>query len=822
MADPRTLPMRVPPRPGEALDSWLESIAVRLDMPLRAIIGPLGLARVRAAGNKKVKPPEWVVCLRPQEAQHLSAVTGVDAAVLRSMTLQSFDGQAIRLDLARRAVEPVVLWGRRGSRFCPDCLAADGGRWQIRWRLGWSFACVTHQRLLADTCPRCLRPARLKMPSLTLVPAPGRCGLPQLGAARKLFTPRCDHPLADTPTMRLPTDSPIIEAQQLINELLTDPLACPKLLPFYPTEQATAGQFFTDLKALAAKVLARAHDGDLEPFAPTELITKLRAFVIARAGQPRIGFVAPSSTAVVAPAVTTAVHMLRADDFAAAEARIGWLATRTTTRPLTSGNSDDWGKLISPALRAVLASPAVRRQGAGGRIVHRVGADGLTLPAAEHAAAARAQHLPAALWPWWAVRLIPPAARTPRTTRQALSLCLLRVGTRITKANAARLLQPGAAGQSAVVYLQHLLGRTEHGEHVITALTRLADTLETQGSPINYSRRRALFGTRHTFITQRQWQRIIGTNTPDPGWLHAQRWLFEHLTGSLAETAPAALTLTRADLTSYLDFRARLLPAEAEALHHAAVHLLAQHDIHEPTTWHPDLPPELISDLKLPGPHPDGIAPHQIHHLILAENLFPQQIARRLGTGPEHIRYLQDLQPVNWATTTASTVTRTQAQQWKTWYVTHGRTLKDIIIQAQSNDRVVRKALTDQQVTIRPPRFRHLHLAEEIIKRRLAGQKALIIARDLDVPTTTVERTIQRAGLPLRLTPAPRELRPEIIRRYTVERQTMREISRAFNISDTAVARQLDRAGIPRRDRSTTTRLWHLARKLRQQPSASD
>ncbi|MFE1907623.1 TniQ family protein [Streptomyces gardneri] len=39
----------------------------------------------------------------------------------------------------------------------PHCLAETGGRWQLAWRLGWSFACTRHHILLADRCPACLR-----------------------------------------------------------------------------------------------------------------------------------------------------------------------------------------------------------------------------------------------------------------------------------------------------------------------------------------------------------------------------------------------------------------------------------------------------------------------------------------------------------------------------------------------------------------------------------------------------------------------------------------------------------------------------------------
>ena len=41
------------------------------------------------------------------------------------------------------------------SRFCPACLAANGGRWKFVWRLPWHTACAGHRSLLLDQCPAC-------------------------------------------------------------------------------------------------------------------------------------------------------------------------------------------------------------------------------------------------------------------------------------------------------------------------------------------------------------------------------------------------------------------------------------------------------------------------------------------------------------------------------------------------------------------------------------------------------------------------------------------------------------------------------------------
>ena len=41
------------------------------------------------------------------------------------------------------------------SRWCPSCLAQSGGRWLAAWRLPWYLVCPTHHTMLASGCPAC-------------------------------------------------------------------------------------------------------------------------------------------------------------------------------------------------------------------------------------------------------------------------------------------------------------------------------------------------------------------------------------------------------------------------------------------------------------------------------------------------------------------------------------------------------------------------------------------------------------------------------------------------------------------------------------------
>lgn len=158
MNSPRTVPIRVDPIPGEALDSWLAALAYRLHTPLGVLLPEIGLP-LRVAdpsGALRTLSAEWTVLLRAAEITALAEATSTDPTLIKAMTLARYDGQALVIDSATREVRKWRLWGRHsGSRYCPDCLADTGGRWQLSWRLGWSFACTIHRRLLADTCPDC-------------------------------------------------------------------------------------------------------------------------------------------------------------------------------------------------------------------------------------------------------------------------------------------------------------------------------------------------------------------------------------------------------------------------------------------------------------------------------------------------------------------------------------------------------------------------------------------------------------------------------------------------------------------------------------------
>lgn len=307
MAPVRTFPIRLAPLPGEALDSWLEALAHRLDVRLGDVLNDLGLAApFRNGAREQEVPTDWTIALRDDEAARIAYATGVNPQQLHDMTLMRFDGRALRIDRASRQVSKYVLWGRpRGSRFCPECLADNGGRWPLAWRLGWSFACLTHRRLLADWCPACRRVQRERPFSRRAQPYPGRCGIRPSRTGDLDVPAGCGQDLAQAETLRLPLGHPALDAQRLILETIDSGVASYGPYGTLPHPAVTA---LADLRAVAGRILVDLPADDLPKWVPQDLIdAHLRPDHdedARREAQVRPGFMSPARAASAALAVT--------------------------------------------------------------------------------------------------------------------------------------------------------------------------------------------------------------------------------------------------------------------------------------------------------------------------------------------------------------------------------------------------------------------------------------------------------------------------------------------------------------------------------------
>jgi hypothetical protein len=123
----RTLPIRVRPVTGEALDSWLEGLAHRTHSTFGDVLSAVGVDPYRGKGSNS-----WIVQLTDEEAECISLATGVAVEVLGTMTLAHYSERALRIEGDPPMLSRTFPWGPvRGSRFCPACLKDTGGRWQL-------------------------------------------------------------------------------------------------------------------------------------------------------------------------------------------------------------------------------------------------------------------------------------------------------------------------------------------------------------------------------------------------------------------------------------------------------------------------------------------------------------------------------------------------------------------------------------------------------------------------------------------------------------------------------------------------------------------
>jgi hypothetical protein len=619
----RTLPIRVPVAPGESLDSWLEASCRRLDVTTGVLLAALGL-RTHTHGL-----PDYTVCLHPAEARRLADAAGVEAAQLHAMTLRAYDGHVLRVDQPSRVVGRSAWWARtRGSRYCPSCLSERDGRWLLRWRLSWVFACTDHGVLLHDSCPACGRIPRRTATSLGSLRPAGTCP----GTADR----PCGVDLRTIDPLRLAGDDPLLATQRWINTLLSAVEAgtTAKLA-------ATPAVVFGDLRAVGGWLLRHAVEEDFHHFGG-HVHHAWQAWR-ARSASGRIwssGMVPPAEAALIGATATRAAALLTGDDQDAVDqlgVLLGHGPNRRRVRPPGLA-PQQWRQLSDPVkgrfLRAL--DPDL---GTVDRIRYRSLTPQARTPTTggDPPAMARARHIPQQLWPGWTIRLLPTHGFYADRFRATIAACLLLPGH--PNRNLSQItahLHP---------YLRRRIGTTlkalhDHGyQQVLTAVCQLADYLDHYGSPIDYYRRRAAIGP--TTISEIDWQELCYQAGAHPGQarrlLDAQRYLYQLLSGAdLNDPSHALGFRTAADRTTYLAFTASLpMPVRDALTDHAARHL-QRLGIDEPLTWQP--PPGCCQDLQLPGRDPDDIDLEAVHQLVVVDRLPLGAAARRLDTTIDHIR----------------------------------------------------------------------------------------------------------------------------------------------------------------------------------------
>jgi hypothetical protein len=762
MASPgrlRTLPVRLAPLPSEPLDSWLEAFCRRLEVTTGMLLAALGL---RAHPHELHGVPDYTVLLHPAEARRLADAAGVEVARLHAMTLRRYDGHVVRVNQDNRTVARSAWWARtRGSRYCPRCLSERDGRWLLRWRLSWVFACTDHSVLLHDTCPACGRiPRRIATSQGSLRPA-GTCP----GTADR----PCGVDLRTIDPPRLPGDDPLLATQRWINTLLSAVEAGTIAEP-----AVTPAVVFGDLRAVGGWLLRHAAEEDFDHLG-AHVQRAWQAHHARSASRIWSGAAPPAEAALMGATATRTAALLTGDDQDAID-QLGALLRRGTNRRKVRPPGlapQQWRQLSNPIkgrfLRAL--DPDL---GTVDRIRYRSMIPTARAPiTGDPPAGARVRHIPQQLWPGWTIRLLPTSRLRADRFRAAISACLLLPGHPTRNLNQITIHLHPYLRRRVATTLRAL--QADGHQQILAAVCQLADYLDHHASPIDYHRRRATIGP--TTISETDWQQLCYRAGAHPGQarrhLDAQRYLYQLLSGAdLNDPSHALRFRSAADRTTYLAFTASLpMPVRQALTDHAARHL-QRLGIDEPLTWEP--PARCCQNLELPGRDPDDIDLDAVHQFVVVDRLPPGIAARKLATTIDHIRLALERTPhipQRWAANTPPMAwqRRQHAQQLLTRdffereYLAGRKRLAQIATETGLPKKLVTHHAhqagiplsTGRDITLIDPNW----LREQYLDRRRSFPD---IAAELGVSEMTVNRAAHRYQIPIR--PAGVTSHPEMLR----------------------------------------------------------
>ena len=636
------IPIRLPPLPGEALDSWLETYAHLLHVTVRDIFALAGVDWDRLVSDDKRQHKPWLYQLDEPDLAALSTVTGIPAAALADMTLARYEGTGLATVTAAPGLPRTPRWWRQpiGSRYCPRCLAANGGRWMLTWRIPWTFACTGCQVLLADTCPDCGR--RHRRTRTGQPRRPGRCDLTGL----PLPPPRpprggitsCGSDPAQTAVIALPAGGR--DAARAAAHRRPDRRAAGRTRP--ARAPAALQQYLDDIHAVARAAISALHG----PAAPPAIAVAVLDELGAQPGIPARPGEHPGTAALTGPAhgrrrqfapvaafgITIADVMLHGRRGDPDPLIAAWLAGNEAGRKKTAGPANmlaRWDQ-ASPALQAALAKPLASRLDTFCQLRYRALAGPARTPdparAGEHARA-----LPSLLWPGWALRLMPPGGFDFLRYRSGLGV----------------MLAVASAGADSYRTAQELLGlQPVHGNRFASFTARLREhrrpgtgsgrdlPARPQPRPARRPHRlrppaaAARFSQAQLDVTGWRHQRYLLThpgtqahrrhlNHADlpaaPVQEHLARLrLIELLTGTHPCYLPEPLRLPQRRGPGYAEFVFTLPEPMAGFLHQRASSLLRHAGISEPVTWEPSF--SWVTGITWPGPHPATSAPITERH----------------------------------------------------------------------------------------------------------------------------------------------------------------------------------------------------------------
>lgn len=635
---PDTIPIRLAPIAGEAMDSWLEAYAHRLHSTVSEL---LALADIPVPGRGAMAGSPWTARRHPEHFAALAAVSGLAVEVLDAMSPAYYEGTLLTISQSHQERGRSRWWPPgNGSRFCPRCLQETGGRWLLEWRLPWVFACLKHSCVLVDACPGCgHRPRRRwffpRGHSETLGTCRSRIATPEPVQP----SPVCGYPLPEFEAATLAADGPTIVACRRLSKLLHDAVA------FGPGTDGQPNPFLLildDIYAVARSALiahSRSASGAVPDIAGA-VLEELGDRVLTGGERTTVGPVrldAEASGFALAVAIYTLAPGADRPD---AEI-MSWLA-RHELRERGHGRPgpvlNRWNRATPPLKAAILSAvgPHLRPT----EQLRYLTSTNTPRPPTDGVIARRSSTVPAVFWRGWALRLNPGRFAT-LSFRETLSTLLMQVGTTDDYRSAHLALGrtlPRASGHSSS-WMTSALKQDGALHVVLQALSYLATSLDEYGCPIDYERRRRLFTSPELDVEfLHSHFDAVGLRQPVERELRLYRLrLAELLTGHPPQYAPdnSSPALTPSQVNYYENAVIAKKPEVTDHLEAQALRRLAALGIDEPVQWEP--PFSWVPELDWPGPHPAEIDTAAMWRMLRTGN-GPGRVAMLLGTSLEHVR----------------------------------------------------------------------------------------------------------------------------------------------------------------------------------------
>jgi len=458
-------------------------------------------------------------------------------------------------------------------------------------------------------------------------------------------------------------------------------------------------------------------------------------------------------------AVSKAVEVMGAPDIDTAADRVGWIIDRMRRRGLDISPTSvtrSWGP-CTRALQGIVLRALDTTLRPTDRLRYRTATPRPQYPQSDSTADGintRAAKLPQQLWPAWALRLMPPSGHHFLTFRRVTSTALLLPGgRRHLEALLPLLGQPFP--RRTFDHVMRKLAESGDGDAVLGILSVLASRLDDAQVPIDYQRRRRLFGATE-LLPEGLWKASCaraGVVATERKRRLAERYLLELLTGSPDSPHPPLGPLTKKTGVAYAAFCTALRPGLADLLRAAAEQQLADHGLSEPLVWEP---PFDWSDARAwPGPHVDSIQPANLQRLLINERKSLSQAAAALGTSMDHVRLVLIRHPMGPLKRRRRMVPRANltpeyiAYRYEQCGWSYQRIAKDLGTHRELVRRLA--ALTGVQSRL-PGRSLRYHIDPKWLgEQYLVQRRNLVdIAAELGMHPHTVGRIARRLGLPRR------------------------------------------------------------------------